>query len=280
MKIRLLLVEDNKPDQEVWTQLLEKHEANAERTADPTFALTIASTVEEAKALIEVQDFDAAIVDLRLATAAVDGMDSSGNEIIALLLKTEMAAVAAFTGEPGSVEIPEHAKSLVRVFTKGADEGEGPEVVLAWLVGQTPMNIAIRKAETIIKGEMANFFVRSIWPRWNNWLGTDVSDDQEFLATAVARHLTSHVYAALLDKYKQKAHPEEWFVVPPIHSGVRTGDIIRTAAHGFEIVVTPRCDLATGKRKTLQLATCTDVSEDWNTLVNRRVELQKQVEEM
>lgn len=123
---------------------------------------------------------------------------------------------------------------------------------------------------------MAKFFVKSLWPRWSNWLESDDPSEKNFLAAAVARHLASHVHAALLDEHQQKAHPEEWFFVPPIHTGVRTGDIVRSPEpHGLEIVITPRCDLATGKRKTIQLASCQDVSEDWARLIKKRSDLQR-----
>lgn len=264
--IRLLLVEDNVDEQEEWQRTIRRQNVQAGDKAATVYELTIAPTLQVARSEIESREFDAAIVDLRLASPGEDSMDRSGNDIIELLLKSELAAIAMFTGEPTGAVVPGYAKAQVKVFTKGGGEGEGTEAVLKWLIAESPMITCVRNAQKEIKQEMARFFVRSVWPRWSNWLDDPEAANKEFLATAMARHITSHVYASLLDKFNQRAHSEEWYVVPPIHSSLRTGDIVRRGDGVLEIVVTPRCDLATGKRKAIQLAEIEDVSADWNRL--------------
>ncbi|WP_155403713.1 hypothetical protein [Variovorax paradoxus] len=266
--VRLLLVEDNPQEQEEWKNTIQRQNVRASLKANVNYVLTVVSTLEEARAKIELCDFDAGIVDLRLAAPGKESMDRSGNEVLDILLQSELAAIAMFTGEPSGADIPSYAKAQVKVFTKGGEENEGTSAVLNWLISETPMIICVRRAQKEIKKEMARFFFHSVWPRWSNWLEEPSIQNEDFLATAMARHITSHVYASLLEKFKQRAHPEEWYVVPPIHETLRTGDIVRHANGTLEVVITPRCDLATGKVESIQLAVCDDESLEWGKMLS------------
>lgn len=260
--VRLLIVEDNSAERETWKHVIEIHNS---QTDDFGFDIkeSYAVSLPEALDLLSKGEYDAAVVDIRLEQSGANGPNADGNAVVEKMLDSELAVIAVFTGETDQVNTPKWAQQLVKNFRKGGDEGEGTPAVMKWLVEQAPMVQQIQKATLAIKKEMVQLFTRSIWPRWSNWTATKDGMNDDTLDVALSRHLVSHVHAVLLEDSKQRVHPEEWYFIPPIRSGLRTGDLIKNANGNYEIVITPRCDLALDKNETLQLAECKIVLEEW-----------------
>jgi hypothetical protein len=176
-----------------------------------------------------------------------------------LFASSEIAAVAIYTGTPGEAKTDSYPH--VRVIGKG----DGLDPVFTWLSEQSQVIFHMQGAMDIIRKDMAALFHGSIWPRWSYW--SRDSQEKE-LVPALARHLSSHMYAALL-RIAESVHSEEHYFVPCLAgAGLFTGDLLRRADGVIEIVVTPRCDIAhPEKTETIQLAECEDVSEAWNKLL-------------
>lgn len=261
--IDLLIVEDDPKELKIWDQVIELHNANFEELG---FRINheFSQSLEEAKQKIASRNYDAAVVDVRLKQAnGHTGPNTDGNLVLEALLASEMTVVALFTGETPLAATPVWAKKIVRTFRKGGEENEGTTAVMKWLCAQAPMIKQIKTAHQTIKREMAKVFFHSIWPRWNNWSQT-TGAAEDFISTAITRHITSHIYAALLSEGPHGVHPEEWYFVPPLQDKINTGDLIRNADGAIEIVITPRCDLQRDeKNETIQLAACKDVSSEW-----------------
>lgn len=275
--VRLLVVEDDDTETKTWHNTIEIHNSEPDNHG---FAIeaNYAKSLQAAQDLIAIKDFDAAVVDIRLEQPDMNGPNRDGNDVVESLLDSELAVVAVFTGEIGQVSVPNWAKPMVSTFRKGADDEaeEGTQAVMVWLRQQAPMIQSIRQAQLKIKKEMVQLFTRSIWPRWSHWMQKD--DPEGHLESALSRHLASHVHAALLEDSKQRVHPEEWYFIPPIRSGIRTGDLVRNAKGELEIVVTPRCDLATEKMETIQLAQCKVVLDEWEKRVGKIVQARAELE--
>lgn len=267
IEIRLLIVEDNEEEIRSWQRTIERYNASA---AGIELVASYAVDAGEAMNAIKGQDFDAAVVDIRLkAGLKGDTPDASGNIVLEQILKAEMAVVAAYSGETNAVEIPNGADHIVK-FEKGGGNGE----VLNWLTSQAGMIDQIRIAQTMIRREMARVFVRSVWPRWQNWLTNDPPYPQPQIRNALARHITSHVLVSLLGASEQKAHAEEWYFVPPVGDKLMTGDLIESEGK-VEVVITPRCDIATDKYSTIQLASCEPCVDDWKKALAQIAETSK-----
>ncbi len=261
--IDLLIVEDDPKEQEVWKQVIEMHNANFEEYGfeiSPEFA----QSLDDANKLIASRNYDAAVVDVRLKQAGGHvGPNTDGNLVLETILESEMAVVALFTGESALAATPADTRINIKVFTKGGGENEGTPAVMKWLCSQAPMMKQVKAAQQTIKREMAKVFCRSIWPRWSNWV-LNPGESEDFIPTAITRHITSHIYATLLADGRHGVHPEEWYFVPPLQDKIGTGDLIRLDDGTVEIVITPRCDLQRDdKNETIQLAICMDVSEEW-----------------
>lgn len=262
--IDLLIVEDEPKELKTWKQVIEMHNANADEHG---FSITpaFATSKEEAEQLIASKNYDAAVVDVRLKqTNGHTGPNTDGNVVLEALLNSEMTVVALFTGETPLAATPEWAKKIVQTFRKGGEENEGTPAVMKWLGTQAQMMKQVKAAQKTIRREMAKVFSRSIWPRWANWV-QNPGESEDFIPTAITRHITSHVYATLLADGPHGVHPEEWYFVPPLTEKIGTGDLIRRSDGVVEVVITPRCDLVRDvKNETIQLAVCKDVSEEWD----------------
>lgn len=266
-EMRLLVVEDNEGDQAVWERVIERHNAALTGNTCPIRLLT-ASDITSAEILLTSSYIDAAVIDLRLDGNGRDPDNSAGNDVLLSVLSKKLAVVAVFTGQPADARIPEFAAAQVKVFTKGGDDNDGIAAVMTWLSQQSSLVKCIQDASDAIRTEMATVFNRSIWPRWKNWIEGPDAANRQFLSSSVARHIVSHVHEILTDTLDGSAHAEEWYLLPPSSGEFRTGDIVRTG-NVIEIVVTPRCDIATKKFKNIQLARCEDIATKWNTAVEK-----------
>ncbi len=263
----LLVVEDDAGDREQWKVQIDRHNALTEASGGPSILLETASSEEEAISKIDLGKFDAAVIDLKLDGNGSNPHDDGGNRVLLKILESEIAIAAIFTGQPQDAQVPEYAQRQVRVITKGGGDGEGHQGAIQWLLENQALARCVRQVTQRFQREMASTFHRSIWPRWSLWMEGEDPDNAQFLLTAVARHLASHIYDQFLLDGDEAVHPEEWYLVPPRPDRINTGDLIRLNESGvIEIVITPRCDLATGKSTATQLISCTDLSSTWDTL--------------
>ncbi len=261
----LLVVEDDAADRETWVRQVERHNASVEGAGGPSIDLVTASSEVEAYQEIDKRRFDAAVIDLRLDGNGEDPSNDGGNRVLEKILKSEIAIAALFTGQPEDAIVPEYAKRQVRVITKGGGEGEGHTGAITWLLENQSLIECIRQVTGRFNDVLAEVFHKSIWPRWSLWMDGKDPNDAQFLLTAVARHIASHAHDYFMLEGGDTAHQEEWYWVPARFDQLSTGDIIRNGKR-IEMVVTPRCDLATKKIPSVQLVECDDHSETWEAL--------------
>lgn len=261
----LLVVEDDEADRETWQRQIERHNTAVEGTGGPTIDLVTASSEADAYAEIEKRRFDAAIIDLRLDGNGEDPSNVGGNRVLEKILKSEIAIAALFTGQPEDAAIPDYAKRQVRIITKGGGDGEGHTGAITWLLENQSLIECIRQVTGRFNDVLAQIFHQSIWPRWSLWMEGKDPNDAQFLLTAVARHIASHAHDYFMLEGQDTAHPEEWYWVPARLNRLSTGDIVKKEKR-IEIVVTPRCDLATNKIPNIQLVECEDLGATWDEL--------------
>lgn len=256
--VNLLIVEDEDSKLAEWVAAIEAHNADADAKGY-RIGFMPAKTVTMAKALLELHVFDAAVVDLRLQLedGAVENNDH-GNHLVRYILDTHPLGVVIHTGQGGDAEIPAYASAQVKIL----DKGDGLDPVFTWLDENREVFSRLRGAKSIFNREAARMFFRSIWPRWRYWAE---SGDKEQLANVVARHVIAHVHDSLLAASNHSAHSEESYFVPPLKDRLDTGDLVRLDGRVW-VVVTPRCDMANLKVKTVMLAACEDASDLWDPL--------------
>lgn len=255
--LRVLIVEDEDSKLEEWRDAIESHNADVEKQG---FSIQYQSskTANQAKELLDLHKFDAAVVDLRLQKEpGVAENNSDGNLVVRYLIALQPMGVAVYTGQSADAEVSSYESSQVKVM----DKGDGFDQIFEWLRINLDVFIKLRGVKATYNRETAKIFYKSIWPRWQNWSESDVD-----LTEVVARHMIAHVHDALLIAGGDITHPEEAYFIPSMKNRLDTGDMV---AYGDRIwiVVSPRCDLANqGKVKTILIAACEDISTQWNAL--------------
>lgn len=251
--LHILLVEDQQENIDAWNDRAATHNADANAHGFSIETVT-APTVTGAQKALQLQKFDAMVVDLRLQVEGQMEPNDHGNVLVRYALSSHPLAIAIYSGQHQEADVRDVPQ--VEVF----DRGDGLDPVFAWLSRQYKMLLQLRSTREAVERETARVFFRSIWPRWKNWAKDNGAD----IGGMLARHVVAHVHDALLDADGGAAHPEETYFMPAIKERLDTGDLIRSEADLW-IVVTPRCDLANaGKVETVLLARCVDISKRWN----------------
>lgn len=270
--LKILLVEDEKEVIQDWKREVELHNEDQDERKF-TIQMETASSDPEARRMLELHRFDAAVVDLRLRTGkGAAENNSQGNDLVRHILETHPIGIAIYTGQSAYAEEFKDAGNEVCHQVRVFDKGDGIAPVFVWLAEQKDMLLRLRQAKAAFNRQTARMFFRSIWPRWQTW-DSQISDKEE-LAKALVRHIVAHVHDALLDASGGQVHPEEAYFVPPLKGRLETGDLFFDEQHHDTwILVTPRCDLANpGKVETVLLASCQDISSEWE----QRKRLQKE----
>lgn len=218
-------------------------------------------SLEGAAKEIFFRKIDCALVDLRLPsddnTRHADS--DNGNTLVAALLHENGIPVAIISGHTGEAEPSLLDGGTVRAFEK-ADNGY--EQAVGWLANQWELMDALRAVRLKLEKSTADVFARRIWPNWSQ-IADAIGPDNEKLATAIARQYASHM-AEFLDQVGDGAwHPFENYIVPSyIADRAHTGDIF-SIENVKLIVLTPQCDMATGKISNILLAECSLGAEKW-----------------
>ncbi|HHH1657445.1 TPA: hypothetical protein ACPZS8_003738 [Yersinia enterocolitica] len=256
MKINLLIVEDEQAIISQWQEKLEFYGISA----SPVYNISATYTDDLEKSLDKLLNyrFDAVVIDIRLKAKLGEIPNQHGNEIAKIVSNSTLAVMAICTAEPSTVDLTEEQKFLVKTFQKG--QGDAVLQILEWLDSKKKMLEAVQKMQQEINEQMAKLFSRSVWPRWEYWLQNDVPDS--LTQSALKRHMATHLHASFLNE-SEKAHPEEYYFIPPLKNQLDTGDILIIDSE-YYILVTPRCDLAREENKTFQLVYLSCIKERWD----------------
>lgn len=233
---------------------------NSNRKEGRSFKAVSAMTVDAA--LDAMHDFriDCAIVDLRLPTSDVGKRNSAdvGNKLANDLILKKGLPVAIVSGHPAEID-QELSNLPINTFDKADD---GYQQALEWLGGQWTLMESLRSVREVLELSTGDVFARRIWPNWSQMAGAIGSSGGK-LATAIARQYASHTAELLGQESAGDWQPYENFVLPSyIADRAHTGDIFAIDGSNW-IVLTPQCDMATGKVPNVLLAECSIGAERW-----------------
>ena len=232
------------------------NEANARR-----FDKVVVKSPESAAQEVYTRKLDCALVDLRLPPDECSEKTDAGNgnALAADLLHEHGIPIAIISGHPGEAEPTLVDGETVRAFEKADD---GYEKAVAWLASQWEMMDALRAVRQKLERSTAEVFARRIWPYWSQITDT-IGHDNEILATVIARQYASHTAELLGQADSGNWHPFENFIVPSYNADrAHTGDIFLLDGKNW-IVLTPQCDMATGKVPNVLLAECDIGVDGW-----------------
>jgi ActR/RegA family two-component response regulator len=240
----ILIVEDDEHALESWRRDI--HDFNRASGKPFKYQPLYAKTLGEALKVLSRTRIDCAVVDLRLPREPDDKTEeATGNEVLAQLLVEVGVPAVVYSGHPA--EASEVVRqSNIKVLQK---QGNGGAEILEGFAQQAGLIEAMEKVRRTIAKETARLFNGSIWSRWQ---ATWHSSDQDVTAGVIARQTASHI-ADSMSLPPGFYHPDEFFIVPPLHAArLDTGDLFSIGEETY-VVMTPRCNMANAMPQNLLL---------------------------
>ncbi len=231
---------------------------NEEKNEDGRrFHLVTAASYDEALDRLRKRRIDCALLDLRVPSKHDSRADAAtGNRLATDVLQSCGTPMAILSGHIGDLDEGLSNSGPVEVFDKG--EMNGFRDAVNWLESQWDMMHVLSLVRERIELSTSEVFAKRIWPQWKKLLEVS-GTDEERLATIISRQFMSHAaeYLGLENQDNETWHPFENYVVPPLlDDRPHTGDIFELQDSRW-IVLTPQCDMATGKVESVLLAKCT-----------------------
>jgi hypothetical protein len=260
----ILFVEDDPGQQDLFNDAIaDWNAANSPKAFIPSFS----TNFKEARQLLMFSRFDCALFDLRLPASDEGGKPSSdmGKSLAEIGLKTFGIPVAVISGNPSDFGSIFDQNTLVKSWIK---EGESYyNSVIEWFADLWDMMDVLASVRSSIQESGADIFVRRIWPRWEQFRKLKTSRNQD-ITPIVTRQYVSHIAELLgLENSDNPGwHPFENYISPALlDDRANTGDIFKFGDELW-VVLTPQCDMANKKIKSVLLAHCTASGFDaWDT---------------
>lgn len=255
----ILVVEDEGRMMTLMKEALEEWN-NASKDSNRSFRAVPVSSLKDAFDAIHDLRIDCALVDLRLPSGETGAKSSpeTGNALATDLILKKGMPVAVVSGHPTEVD-PKLAEFPLKAFDKADD---GYENALSWLGEQWALMDALRSVRDVLDQTTGDVFARRIWPNWSK-MNNAMGNDNQKLATVISRQYASHTAELLSQETAGDWHPFEHFIIPSyIADRAHTGDIFSFSGINW-IVLTPQCDMATGKVPNVLLAECSLGADKW-----------------
>ncbi|MEW6373212.1 MAG: hypothetical protein AB1584_20005 [Pseudomonadota bacterium] len=255
----ILIVEDDKEAIDSWKRDIVDFNDEHEVKFDAQYA----STRDDAIRALDRTRYNCAVVDLRLPSVAAESGEPSkegGNSILEkIVIEAGIPAVVYSAHSSEASELVQRSNIQVR-----SKKGGASIEILEYLAGLVELMAAMDATRKKIAIESAKIFNDSIWRRWQTTWCSGIN--KEVVAGIITRQTASHV-ADRLSLPPMYHHPDEFYIVPPLHeSRLDTGDLLTDKGDVF-VVVTPRCNMANQPLPThLMLARCKPMVAEWTKL--------------
>lgn len=267
--MRVLFVEDEEPQLDRFRTAAEDWNREQEETGR-RFLWVECSDAAAAEEALRTQRFDCALFDLRLPKGTIGKSTEPIGSELALNTLTRLGIPVGIISADLSVLDPKLQEyRQVRQFRKGAIErGDGSKdayaQVIDWFAAQWEMMEVLSSARSTMEQAGAEIFLQRIWPRWEKLEALERGDNKA-LTGIVTRQYVTHLADLLgIDSPDGTTwHPFENYVSPALLTDrAHTGDILDVEGTLW-IVLTPQCDMATGKVAHILLAKCRPGIEKW-----------------
>jgi hypothetical protein len=240
---RLLFVEDDQNELEMYRSTAQRYEIEKEREIEFVESKTLGEALEKID-----NSFDGAIIDLKLGHEA-----DAGNRVIREIHDKYRIPVAILTGTPGNADSA--FSEIIKVYIKG--ESELDEILDDLLKIYDTGLTKIFGGRGHIEDTMNKVFWNNIIPQLDSWKSH--VERRENTEKALLRFVMNHLLEHLTDD-SDNCYPEEMYITPVISDNIRTGSIVLNRENQKNyIVMSPACDLVIrgdGNFKTDRIMLC------------------------
>jgi CheY-like chemotaxis protein len=252
---RILMVDDDASTCDLVREYLE-----GESLADPQDYMRVEVLTDFSAALeaLEARRFDVLILDVRLQTRGEVPEQEAGVAALDAIRKRRFVPVVFYPGLPHFVR---HLQSpLVQVVEKTRELPDLLEAVRSIFATHLPMvsRALLHHLEAVQRDYMWGFVAQ-------NWEQLGDTPDRTALAYLLARRLAISLSgpgihqlvrdlggADEIGANKGHVHPMQYYIMPPVESAPLSGDIYKGQIgeqNGYWVLLTPSCDLVTGREK-------------------------------
>jgi CheY-like chemotaxis protein len=242
--LHLLIVEDNKNQIKLYEDTIDEFNTNS----DTKIEIKFGNSLEDGLQQIRNNDFDAAIIDLRLGVGDVEG---KGKELIKEIKSNLRFPVFVLTGYPGDLD---EDLRIPNVFYKVYEQTKKDTIeVLEEMTDIYKTGITkIMGRKGIIENTLQEVFWENIAASMEYWK-TEIEDESKIIEKILSRHILAHLSERLKlteEGEFETYHPAEVYIMPPIKEEFFIGDILkREIDTKYYIILTPACDMVLRKPK-------------------------------
>jgi len=252
-KFKLLIVEDNEEELDLYRTTITRYEIEKGREIE----IVESKTLEDALKQLD-NSFDGVIIDLKLGPKEYEG-NKVGQEIHTKY----RIPVAILTGTPENTDLD--LREIIKVYRKGES---GLDEILNDLIQIYDTGLTkIFGGRGHIENTMNKVFWENILPQLDSWKSYVKNGNQT--EKALLRFTINHLLE-LLNNNSDICYPEEMYISPVISDNIRTGSIVSNRETDKKyIVMSPACDLVchnNGNFKTDRILLCE--IEDYNPVTD------------
>ncbi|MCC6582241.1 MAG: response regulator [Chitinophagales bacterium] len=241
MSIKLLIVENEEPQIKLLRDAIEIYNKNG----GIQIILDEATNLNQGLEKLRTNDYDGAIVDLRLEQNDTVGL---GNQILKEIKSRLRFPVRVISGHLGDLDAELQEENYLYSCKNRGDEDY--DSILSEFVDIYSTGITgILNNKGLIEKNINTIFWKHlsiILPVFVKHKAENKGWDGE---KVLLRYISSHILEYLeisIENNLEPVHPIEFYIKPPIKDKIFTGDIIRFKnTNDFGVILTPACDLAT-----------------------------------
>ena len=256
---KLLIVEDDESQVKTFKYLIDEFQEEQGITIE----CIVGSGYDGAVELIESEEFDGAVIDLKLDNGTPD--EFKGLKLIEQI--TEKARCPVIVYSANYQNVPDDAKVVISM-----DRTENFNIVLdKFLAIQLSGLTEIMKRTGIIEEFLNKIYWNNIIPDIDTWL--NYVNEKRKTKKSLLRFTINHLQQLLEDG--EESMPEEMYISPPMNEALRTGSIIKMRENGgLFVVLSPECDLVkygeNKKMKTDHILLC-KIDTDLESLYSKAI---------
>ncbi len=235
--LKLIIIEDNKNQIKLYEDAIEEFNKNS----GIKIKSETSKNLKEGLKQIRTNDFDAAIIDLRLGS---DDMESRGKQIIREIKRNLRFPVFVLTAFPGDLDEDLKKKNVFyKVYeqTKKDTTEVLEEMTDIYKTGITK----IMGRRGIIEETLQKVFWESVAKSMEYWRKEVENKDK--IEKVLSRHILAHLAESLKlteEGAFEKCHPAEVYIIPPVKKDFFTGDILKNkTSEEYFLILTPACDM-------------------------------------
>jgi hypothetical protein len=241
--LKLIIIEDTKRQIKLYRDAIDEFNTGS----DIKIITEVGNNLKKGFEQIRTNDFDAAIIDLRLGS---DDMEGKGKEIIREIkgnLRFPVFVLTAHLGDLDEDLRKENVFYKVYEQTKKDTTEVLKEMTDIFKTGIT--KIMGRKG--IIEKTLQKVFWENIANSMEYW--EKEVEDKGKIEKVLSRNILAHLDESLRlteEGAFEKCHPAEVYITPPVKKDSFTGDILKDkTSEEYFLILTPACDMELRQRE-------------------------------